>query len=415
MRRTRIVTAVTAVAALSALAGCAPSAGEDGPVTLEFVISGDQNGAYQALADRYFEETGVTVEIVDVPYDDLTTRLRNGAQAGDSPALARTGGLDPLWEDAAMELGDIADAHGVMEELIVEGPEGQVLTLPSDLTAVGLFINTSLFDEAGVAYPTDETDIWTWDEYRAALEEVVAKTDAEYGMVMDGSPHRLRAMLYQYGSNGDYFQESDGSFSMGDGTAEALETFHGMNDDVMMPRSVWLSGDDASALFQSGRIAAYYSGVWQISAFNESITSFDWAPVYMPYETERATNVGTNWIVGFEGTGVEEETKAFIDWMYTPENYAQLSADASFLPVIEGLEVDYPQNAEYLDLYNAEIAAASELSFLQTRAMVEFAYQGVALDNEPLRIEALEFLNDEQSLEDTIEAVESGMDELVNG
>ncbi|GAA2971717.1 alpha-1,4-digalacturonate transport system substrate-binding protein [Microbacterium terrae] len=414
MRYTRLATAVTAVAALTALAGCSSSSAGDGPATLEFVISGDQNGAYQALADRYFEETGVTVEIVDVPYDDLTTRLRNGAQAGDLPALARTAGLDPLWEDAAMELGDIAEAHDIMDELIVEGPEGQVLTLPSDLTAVGLYINKSLFDEAGVSYPTDESDIWTWDEYLAALTEVVENTDAQYGMVMDGSVHRLRSMLYQFGSNGDYYQE-DGEFVMGEGTEEALQTFSDINDDKMMPRSVWLSGDDASALFQSGRIAAYYSGVWQISSFNESITAFDWLPVYMPYETERATNIGTNWIVGFEGTGVEEETQDFIDWMYTAENYAQLSADASFLPVIEGLEVPYEQNAEYLDLYNHEIAAANELSFLQTRSMVEFAYDGVALDSEPLTTEIPAFLNGEQSLDDTITAVESGMDALVNG
>ena len=40
-----------------------------------------------------------------------------------------------------------------------------VKALPSDVTATGLFINTDLFDEAGVTYPTSEEDIWTWDEF----------------------------------------------------------------------------------------------------------------------------------------------------------------------------------------------------------------------------------------------------------
>ncbi|GAB3993569.1 hypothetical protein GCM10029992_05540 [Glycomyces albus] len=109
------------------------------------------------MADKYEAETGIKVEIDDVPYDDFNTRLRNAAQADGLPDLARVTAIDPIWMNQLQDLSGIASEHGVMDNLLVENADGEIPTLPTDLTAVGLFINKSLFDSAGVAYPTTPT------------------------------------------------------------------------------------------------------------------------------------------------------------------------------------------------------------------------------------------------------------------
>lgn len=409
--RTKVIS-TGAILAL-ALTGCsaAGDSSEEAP-TLQFVLSGDgaQGGGYQAMADKYFEETGVTVEIVDVPYEDLVTKLRNGAQAGDLPALARASDLDPIWSNSLLDLKPIAEERNVMESLLVENEDEEILALPSDLTAVGLYINKSLFDEAGVSYPVSGDEPWTWDEYVAALEQVQAGTGAKYGMVLDGSAHRLRSFLYEFGSKG-VEEQSDGSFAMDDESKEALEYFKEINDDVIMPKSVWLSGDDASALFKSGEVAAYYSGVWQITDFTANITDFEWQSVLLPAQPVQATNLGTNWMVAFDGSGVEEETLDFIDWLYEEDNYAELSQISGFLPAVEDLDIAYENSPEAFALYNEEIAASDPIAAVQATEALRKGYEGLKLEFEPLKDEVVKYLAGEQDVDTTIANIESQTEE----
>lgn len=404
--RTTRVLATAMAASLLGLAACSDGSGSD-DVTLQLVQSGDgqQGGALQQMADLYFEETGVTIDIVEVPNADLRTRLRNSAQAEDLPAMAFSPNIDPVWTDQLLDLTEISENAGIFEELNLEDPsDGLVKSLPSTLTSVGMFLNVDLWEEAGVDFPTTLDEEWTWDEFVEAATEVVDSTDAEFGLVMDSSAHRLRAFLHQFGSKSVWLE--DGEAVTSPETATALEYFYDMHASGFMPRSVWTAGDDPSATFKSGRVAAYYSGSWQIADFEETITDFEWRSVPMPQQPVRATNYGqASAFVAFDGTGVEEETLAFAEWFYTPENYQTYCEVSRCLPPMEGVDIDYGENAYAFDIYNGEIAASSGLFELQSIKHMRSNYLGAAVDTEPLQDETVRYLNDEITLDEAIENI----------
>ncbi|MDQ7879110.1 extracellular solute-binding protein [Microbacterium sp. QXD-8] len=402
--RTRVALALAA-AALTAVSLTACSSGDAGESDepIQFFLSGDANqgGGYAHMAEKYEEETGVKVEIVDIANDDLATKLRNAAQANDLPAIARVGAVDPVWRNVTTDLSDITDGSEIRTDLSDKDDDGNVISLPSDITAVGMFINKTLFDQAGVAYPTSEDDIWTWDEYVAAVKQVQAATGTSYGMVMDKSSHRLKALLYEFGS--DYFQADDsGEFSTNGQTKVALEYFNSLNDDSFMPRSVWLSDADPNALFKSGDVVSYLSGSWQIADFAVNIADFEWASVYMPQEEERATNFGNAAsIVVFDGPQ-EEAAHDFIKWLYEPENYTELSETSSFIPAIDGLDITYASHADAFAIYNQDIAASPKIVGEIKAMELQYGAQGVTTDGDPVRDETVKYLNGEQDVDTTI-------------
>ena len=412
----------TSAAAAVALTACSNSDSSDSgdgstPESLTFWLSGDGNegGGYAALAEKYEEETGIHIEIVDVPNEDFMTKLKNAALADDLPDIGGVPSVDPIWKDDLVDLTDIAEERGIMDAFLVYDDEGKTYALPNTLTSVGLYVNKSLFDEAGVSYPTAMEDTWTWDEFIEAITEVQDATGAKYGTIIDASSHRLRAFLYQMGSNG-FQRDENGEFYTNDKTKPALEFFKEINNDTTVPRSVWLSGDDASAMFKSGQVVSYYSGNWQLADFTENITDFEWESAFMPAQPTVAGNIGSGGVmVAFSTGGNGQAAHDFIDWMYQAENYTQLCETASALPAIDGLDVTYEFAQDSYDIYNAEIAAADPVSGYQYTSQLEWAYEGKALEGDPLREETVKYLNDEQDVDTTIANVISLMNEQVGG
>lgn len=360
------------------LAGCSSNSDSSNKQSsLQMIVSGDTNegSAYQKMAEQYKEETGVTIEIVDVPYDDLVTRITSSVQADNVPALARVSSVDPSWKDHLLDLQTIADEKNVTDNLVMADSEGIVRALPSDLTAVGMYINTDLFEKAGVSFPKAGEEPWTWDEFLSDLDTVLEKTDARYGMVMDASDHRLRAFTYQFGGK-DFYPDENGDYTTNPETITALEKFVELNDNRIMPKSVWTSGEDPSSMFKSGQVAAYISGVWQVTDFSQNIENFKWQSVYMPYEKVRATNLGGNFNIAFDGSGQEDEALAFLDWLYTKENYEQLATYAGYLPVIDNAEIDYGENQKSVEIYLDEMEASDPISSKQMTEQVNTQLSG---------------------------------------
>jgi len=417
-------TALATVAALL-LSACGSGSGSGGnskSLTFWLSTSSAQESGWNKLIAQYKKSTGVSVKLVNIPYSGYGTKLHNAAQANALPDVADVPALDPIWTNKLIDLKSIVDtpANHIATSFVAKDPTGKVLSIPSDITASGMFINKDLFDKAGVSYPTSPAQTWTWDEFIAAVNKVRAATGAKYSLTFDPSPSRLRAMVYEFG--GQYVHADDsGTFSTDSATEKAVNFFVGLNDDKQMPKSVWTSGADPSAMFQSGDVVAYWSGVWQVPAFAQSITKFTWASVPSPAQPVQASDVnsGGMMVAMNNNAAAGKAAKAFMSWLYEPAQYRQLVETSGFLPVETGLNPNYPFTSQAaLDafkLYNAEIPLYAPISGYFNNAQTNWVIKGKTLTTDPTVTEMGKAINHQQSVPDALKNIVSGYNQQVGG
>lgn len=192
----RIILGAALTAAGLALSGCggatSPSSG-GGNVELNFVYWGDSNRAKMTdAAIKIFEEKnpGITVksEYQDSgPYaDKLATRF-----AGGNPPDVLNMANRTLLEYA--QRGTLADLKSLPEINLDNIPEtiqsrgevdGKLYGLATGVNLIGMVVNKTITDEAGVTIPDDKT--WSWEDYARFVTEVTQKTGGKiYGAGYD--------------------------------------------------------------------------------------------------------------------------------------------------------------------------------------------------------------------------------------
>lgn len=419
LRRWRwLPVAVVAALALAACGGSddSPESGGAKKITYWLSTSAQLTG-YENLAKEFEAKEGVAVELVNVPNDGYQDKLRQSAQANSLPDAASVPSLDNIWLNQLQDLSETANnpTNQIRKELVTE-QDGKVLSIASDVTAAGLFINKSLFDKAKVTYPTDPAQAWTWDDFLAAATKVRTATGAKYDLVYDNSPARIRAFIYTHGGKG--FQlGSDSKYAQPDAaTVAALTKFKSLNDDKVMPKSVWTSGADPNALFKSGQVVAYYSGVWQVADFAEGITNFEWASAPTPAQPVHATDINLGGkVVAFNNDGTASAAKKWVDFIFQRDNYTKLAQANGYLSVESGLTLTYPfKQQAALDafaLYNKEIELADPISSSGQANGTKLIIEGKAIQEDPTKAEMAKFINGEQDVQKTVDNIVNGLNE----
>ncbi len=159
-----------AVALVFVLFGCQEKVTE---LQMLWWSDGTEGEVMQELLDEYFDETGVTIELVSIPYNDYETRLATMISGGEAPALARvTEGHLNNFKEQILSLEGVYDDSKFTNLFFNE--DGDVISLPMDITANGLFVNTDLTSKYGVNLPT-VNDVWTWAEFETEMNKLKGK------------------------------------------------------------------------------------------------------------------------------------------------------------------------------------------------------------------------------------------------
>jgi alpha-1,4-digalacturonate transport system substrate-binding protein len=113
---------------------------------------GTEGQVMQTLLTEYETKTGVKIELVVIPYADYEARLATMISGGEAPALARvTEGHLNNFKGKILSLKGVYDSAGFTN--LFYNDANEVISLPMDITANGLFINVDLMTKYGVNYP----------------------------------------------------------------------------------------------------------------------------------------------------------------------------------------------------------------------------------------------------------------------
>jgi alpha-1,4-digalacturonate transport system substrate-binding protein len=347
----------------------APSGEKKKDVTLDFLwfTDGVEGDVMKGLIKEYQEKNpNVKINLVEVAYKDLSAKLKTMISGGQPPALSRMTDTG-AFANQALDLTPYVGTADQFTSQFVDSikpyytVDNKIIAAPMDLTANGILYNKTLFDKAGVKVPTDPNNVWTWDEFSAALKQVMQKGGAKYGMVFDVTPHRWSTMLYQFGGSMISQDGKKAAINSPEGV-QALDYFVKLHKDGIMPESVWLGSENPNNLFRSGTVAVHWAGNWNLSSYKD-ITNFQWGVTYMPKAKIRSSVPGGKYLMAFKGSKVEKEAADFINWATSKDVNSRYNKDSLFIsPRKDSAKLDYAFGKEMFEVFANELANTTPLA-----------------------------------------------------
>jgi multiple sugar transport system substrate-binding protein len=237
---------------------------------------------------REFEKAHPNVSVNVSPgaptADQLLQKLSAGFAGNQYPDMSYAYGR---WASQLESSGRTLDISGEVKQPDVKWEEftaaargtaqptgRKVIGFPAVVDNIGLLYNKTVFDKAGVAYPTAD---WTWDDFRTAAKKLTdpANHIYGYGYSVSGSgsaawqfwPH-----LWQNGGSILTKDQKKAEFHSAAGI-DALTFLRSMAVD---DKSVYLDQTDTKypQLFVSNRIGMITSGPWQLSDLKVGGTNY---------------------------------------------------------------------------------------------------------------------------------------------
>ncbi|MFD3443795.1 ABC transporter substrate-binding protein [Microbacteriaceae bacterium 4G12] len=293
--RRPVVTAAATALAVVALAGCSGSPqgatelDQDADVTISW-WTGQTEAAQTLLEDlaAEFEEEhpNVTIDVSEgaSSTEELLQKLSAGFSSGTYPDMSyafgswasqlesskRTLDISDRTEDADLKWEEFSEAA----RATVQPTGGSIIGFPALVDNISLIYNKTVFDAAGVEYPTED---WSWDDFREAAAALTDPASDTYGYAysVSGSEEttwQFWPHLWQNGGEILTEDQTEAAFDSKEGV-EALEFLRGMAVD---DGSIYLDQTDTkfAQLFAADRIGMMTSGPWQLYDLNTAGTNY---------------------------------------------------------------------------------------------------------------------------------------------
>ncbi len=384
---------------------------------------GNEGQVLRDLLDRFQEDhPNITVVIDTVAYADLHTLLQAQVETGEAPDMARITfparflgsylDLTPYVADPEYWTTNFPEA--VLGSMRDGAEDTGIYGYPTQFTITGPFINVTLFEQAGVDIPADDS---TWEEWVAAATEVAETLSDEdtpiYAVAIDRSGHRVWGPAL---SRCATFINDEGTFTVdSEGFRSTAEMIIGWHNDGLMPADIWAGSAGnyvpAAPYFINGQLVLYMSGSWQIGNFATNIgDAFDWRVIPNPRGDCGSTGIpGGALVVAFGGTEHPEEVALVMDYLASEPVLEEFYARTLFLPGHLGLierGIEYPSNAEALNAFAAQIPNLSEEAYA-----LQYHPKGPDL-NAAIRDRLSQVIVGEMTLDEAIERIQADMDAL---
>lgn len=307
---------------------------------------GKNGEAIQALVDRYNEaHPEVHIQNTFIGWGELLPKLQIAVAGGDTPdmaaadmawmpLLANSGSLLPLSALIAAAPEPMDDFYPAL--MAVNTYDGVQYGLPVSTNNLELFINTDLFEAAGLDPASPPT---TWDELKDAAVACANPDAGIVGMELftepgEGLTWQFQVYLWQAG--GDFLTDdlSAAAFNSDAGIA-ALEYWLDLIDSGAYSLSSW-------GLFGQGQACMVMDGTWMVGIWADT-APFEWTTAPMPYPADGgpATNMGgEHMFIMAKDEAKQQAAWDFMVWFTSPEIQKEWDMATGFMPVRDAVASD---------------------------------------------------------------------------
>jgi alpha-1,4-digalacturonate transport system substrate-binding protein len=344
------------------------------------------NASTQDVIQKFLKEysqdhPGIDFNVSIVQYSALTAKINTLVTAGEPPDILEvTTAYIQTYGEQALDLAQYTQGVGLLNRYLPSYQAfirsgDRVIGIPIEATVNGLFYNKGLFKEAGVSVPADSDHVWTWSQFRDAVQKVMKLPSCRIGVAYDCSVQRWSNLLYQ--ANGRWISE-DGKAILPNREAarQALTYFRNLVEAKLVPTSSWPGKTDGGPLFETGVAALMWAGNWELKTLVGG-TRFEFGTTYFPRDVIRAACPGGEFLIGFRKSPNRDDAAKVLLWWGEPtttKRYLE-SLGGSLLSPMKDLPINYGKYADYLkpmldDLsvtpeWVAEDLARPELNLLQ--------------------------------------------------
>ncbi len=322
------------------------------PVTItyaHFSGSGAQEETLKKMIEIFESKNpDIKVDVQITGYEDYFTKLATTVGGGNPPdvfEMNMENFLSYMLRGACADLtGKIDTANYSEGTLAAVSSEGKIYAVPMSFSTCVLFYNKDLFDQAGVAYPTDE---WTWADAQAAAEKIKALGDDIWGYYQPITYNEFYKSIK--GNGGSVLSEDYSQFTMN--TPENVAVLEAMiarvrGENHVMPTKEELAGRGDWDLFTEGKLGMIITGIWGFPTFAEKCT-FDWDIVVEPGYKTPSTFFFANVNCVSPSSDKQEAAAKFVDAMGSDPDIVQLRLDANWeLPTI----ADQSKLSQYIEM-----------------------------------------------------------------
>lgn len=330
-------------------------------VELNFLVMPDIERVSDVFKLYEKENPGVKINLEVLPFDQMFEAIdvRLGAKENsvdillvDAPVIANYAAKDYI-ADLTPYISDEAKGRITEASLDYCTINNQIMALPLNSSSVMLYYNKDIFDEKGIAYPSESTgERWTWEKVVEVAKELTYEKDGKqiYGLSFDqiGRPYQLLPLAQSLG--GHQFVSDDGLTTAGYTNSPEMvkaaqwyyDTFNTWN---ISPK---IAADDALGYFTGGQVAMFVTGPWQIGQFQSAGLNWGFAP-HPFFENGEAVTPTGSWCVGVNKYSKNAEAAAkFVEFLCTNDKACQMNFDiGGNLPCNKSVLADIGTNPKF--------------------------------------------------------------------
>ncbi len=245
-------------------------------------------------AVRQWEEShpAVEVKIEHTNYSDYVSKILTRIAGGTPPDIIFTevdNFVNFYSKGALLDLSDMLknDTNFRIEEFFPQVvarfmQDGKIYCIPRDTAPFAcVFYNKDMFDEAGVAYPSDG---WDWNEM---LDKAKKLTKISRGVVQQYGFYAWAWQNFVYANGGALVDNVDSPMRCTLAEKSATDGLQFHADLVLRHRvspsqnALKNSGMQVTQMFMSGKLAMFASGIWETPILRQA-QNFSWDVAMFP-------------------------------------------------------------------------------------------------------------------------------------